>query len=264
MNSQFQTTSVTREQALEIAERATELLKTRFGATRVIVFGSARGDAPWHEGSDLDLAVEGLLSESFSDAYGALDELMPSGLDFDFVQVDHVPPELQARILGEIEMPAEPILALKSIVADQSTSLARLIAESELEYAAIQLPPRDVEMRGMATYVRDFYQATESIFERVAVYLDGGLPKGSDWHIQLLMQMYQETPTRPALLTDDELYARFDDYRKFRHIVRMAYRIDLDWDKLEPKILNMPDTFARLRTQLDEFFMALEQMTGDE
>src|SRR5207253_4431472 len=100
--------------------------------------------------------------------------------------------------------------------------------------------------RGLASYAHDFYQAIESIFERVAVYLDGGVPKGGDWHTQLLMEMYQEIPKiRPAVITDDVLYARLDDYRKFRHIFRMAYRIELEWDKLEPKILNMHDTFAR-------------------
>lgn len=143
MSIQIQTPGVTREQALDIAEHAAEILKSRFGATRIIVFGSARGDAPWHEGSDLDLAVE-------------------------------------------------------------------------------------------------------------------GLPNASFWHIQLLMQMYQDIPgVRPAVLTDEVLYARLDDYRKFRHIVRMTYRIELDWDKLEPQILSMPDTFARFRSQLDEFFTAL-------
>jgi hypothetical protein len=39
MTTQIQSWPITREQALEIAKRAEEILKTRFGATRVIVFG---------------------------------------------------------------------------------------------------------------------------------------------------------------------------------------------------------------------------------
>jgi len=247
-----------RAEALEIAKRAAEILKTRFGATRVIVFGSARGDAPWHEGSDLDLAVEGLPKENFWDAYYAMMDLMPSELDFDLVDIERAPDELAARILGEIEMPNDPVLALQSIVADQLTSLGRIVIETEEDYSKLEALPTRLEMRGMATYVHDFYQATESIFERIAVFLDGGLPRGGDWHVELLMQMYQEKPDiRPAVLSDELLYMRLNDYRKFRHVFRMAYRTELEWEKLEPKIVNMASTLEMLRAQLDQFFTEL-------
>lgn len=49
-----------RAEALAAAEACIALLKERFGARRVIPFGSLMGDGPWHESSDLDLAVEGL------------------------------------------------------------------------------------------------------------------------------------------------------------------------------------------------------------
>lgn len=256
---------VTRMQALEIAKRAEEILKTRFGATRVIVFGSARGDAPWHEGSDLDLAVEGLPQENFWGAYSAMIDLMPSNLDFDLVELDKAPPELAKRITGEITMPENPLLALKNILPDQLKSLEHIVDEMEQEYSQIATFPSRLDMRGLASYVHDFYQAIESLFERVAVYYDGGVPKGGDWHTQLLMQMYQEMPeNRPALLTDDSLYLRLEDYRKFRHVFRMAYRLELDWEKLEPKIVNMRSTFEMLRAQMDLFFAALEHMAQNE
>lgn len=40
----------------------------------------------------------------------------------------------------------------------------------------------------------------------------------------------------------------------------MAYRLELEWERLEPKIVNMPSTLEMLRAQLDEFFAALERM----
>lgn len=180
MSVQVQTPHVTREQALEIAKRAEEILKTRFGATRVIVFGSARGDSPWHEGSDLDLAVEGLPKENFWDVYYAMMDALPSKLDFDLVKIENASPELARRILGEVQMPQDPVLALKSIVPDQLKSLETIVQKVMTEYETLSAYPRDVEMRGMASYAHDFYQATESIFERVAVLLGEGLPRGDN------------------------------------------------------------------------------------
>lgn len=51
-----------RREALDAAERCAGMLTQRFGALRVIPFGSVVGDGCWHDGSDLDLAVEGLSS----------------------------------------------------------------------------------------------------------------------------------------------------------------------------------------------------------
>lgn len=265
MSVNLETTHPTREQALEIAKRAEEILKTRFGATRVIVFGSARGDAPWHEGSDLDLAVEGMPRENFWDAHDALMDVVPNVLDFDLVGIENAPPELARRILRDVKMPQDPMLALKSIVPDQLKSLEKIVGKAMTEYDTLSAYPRDVEMRGLASYVHDFYQATESIFERIAVLLDGELPKSADWHTELLMRMFKENPgIRPALLTEDSHYELLNDYRKFRHVFRMAYRLELEWDKLEPKIVNMNSTLEMLRTQLDQFFIALKEMKRHE
>ena len=53
-------TGVTREEALRAAEACSRLLREQFGAREVYVCGSAAGEAPWHDRSDLDLVVEGL------------------------------------------------------------------------------------------------------------------------------------------------------------------------------------------------------------
>ncbi|MBI1878981.1 MAG: nucleotidyltransferase domain-containing protein [Chloroflexi bacterium] len=49
-----------RHQALQAAEACIALLKNRFGARRVILFGSLAGQGVWHNQSDIDLAVEGV------------------------------------------------------------------------------------------------------------------------------------------------------------------------------------------------------------
>jgi predicted nucleotidyltransferase len=95
---------LTREEALVFAEECRALLQEKFGATRVIVFGSAAGQTPWHEGSDLDLAVEGLAPEKYWDALHAAHEIAPRDLEIALVTLENAYPEMRARILGEIEM----------------------------------------------------------------------------------------------------------------------------------------------------------------
>jgi predicted nucleotidyltransferase len=53
-------------------ERMKKYLEERFGVKAVYIFGSVRGDTPFHEGSDIDIAVEGLPPERYFEALRAL------------------------------------------------------------------------------------------------------------------------------------------------------------------------------------------------
>ncbi len=101
-----------RQQALALAEQYARLLRERFGAWRVIPFGSLIGDSPWHTGSDLDLAVEGLSSRALWEAARQLDEIAPAWLDVELVPLERAYPEVRAHILGERTMPENKYLAL--------------------------------------------------------------------------------------------------------------------------------------------------------
>jgi len=167
-----------RQEALAAAERCAELLKTRFGARRVILFGSVVGQGPWHEGSDLDLAVEGLAPEQFFRAWSSLREVLPPGLDVDLVALEDVYPEMRVRILGEVEMPEDPLLALKALVEDELTALERVTVRMQEVLEARSEPPTWMELQVMASLLHQFYTGIESIFERIADWLGEPKPRG--------------------------------------------------------------------------------------
>jgi predicted nucleotidyltransferase len=248
---------ISQSEALAIAERCAALLKTRFGAKRVIVFGSAVGQAPWHAGSDLDLAVEGIRPEEFFAAWAAVDHLVPPGLQVDLVDLETAYPEMRARILGEVEMSDDPVLALKSLVADELKALERVAAQMKEDAAEAHTPPTRVEMNSMGRLIHDFYTGVENIFQRIAVQFDGGVPKTAFWHKDLLNQMNEPREgTRPAVI-DDRLWALLEDYLKFRHFFRNAYAVPLEWDRLQLHVTRMDETLAMLQIQLKQFFAAL-------
>ncbi len=83
-----------------LAQRAAALLKDRFGARRVILFGSLARRDFFHRRSDIDLAVEGIKSQDFWRAWSALD-MLGNEFEIDLVDVETASPSLRLEIERE-------------------------------------------------------------------------------------------------------------------------------------------------------------------
>jgi len=70
-----------REEAWMAAREMATLLRVRFGAERVVVFGSLVHPGSFSERSDIDLAVSGIPPASFFKAWAAAGDLGPFELD---------------------------------------------------------------------------------------------------------------------------------------------------------------------------------------
>lgn len=70
-----------RERAWQLAHEAAALLRADFGATQVVLFGSLAGAAPFHLGSDVDMAVWDMPESLYLRAVGRL-------IDFDLVRIE--------------------------------------------------------------------------------------------------------------------------------------------------------------------------------
>lgn len=223
-----------KKQALEVAEACAQLLKQRFGARRVLLFGSLAQQGVWHEQSDIDIAVEGLAPADFFPAYSACRDLLPRGLDLDLdlVPLEDAYPEMRARILGEVEMPKDTLLALKALVEDELVALERVSQEMQGLLIECARPPTHTELRAMASILHDFYNGIESIFERIAVRLGEGLPRGMHWHVDLLNQVAEAQPGKRPAVIDEPLRTRLKDYLDFRHFFRHAYGYTLEWNQI--------------------------------
>jgi predicted nucleotidyltransferase len=74
-----------RARAWEQARQAARVLRERFGATRVVVFGSLAHNLWYSERSDIDIAVWGIAPEDF---FQAVADVNTVGVDFDINLVD--------------------------------------------------------------------------------------------------------------------------------------------------------------------------------
>jgi len=86
-----------RARALAVARQAANMLRTSFGARRVVLFGSlARGGAvSWR--SDVDLAVWDLPAADYFTAVGRMQALDPA-VSVDAVRIEDAPASLRAVI----------------------------------------------------------------------------------------------------------------------------------------------------------------------
>ncbi|MCX6048627.1 MAG: nucleotidyltransferase domain-containing protein [Chloroflexi bacterium] len=87
-------------QAQRVAARAAILLKTEFGAQKVVVFGSLLQPALFHTRSDVDLAVWGIDELRYYRAVAQLLSLDPE-ISFDLVRFEEASPSVRTTILRD-------------------------------------------------------------------------------------------------------------------------------------------------------------------
>jgi predicted nucleotidyltransferase len=89
-----------RQRAWELARQASGLLKSRYGASRVVVFGSLTNDARFHLWSDVDLAAWGIPPDQSFRAIGDLLDLAVE-IELNLVDTTTCRPSLLERIERE-------------------------------------------------------------------------------------------------------------------------------------------------------------------
>lgn len=87
-------------------------------------------------------------------------------------------------------------------------------------------------LRTKASFLADFYMGVERISKIIAEEINGGIPKGEDWHKRLLLDMSLNIGGRPPVISK-KLYGNLLKFLGFRHVVRQAYGFELDEKKLE-------------------------------
>ena len=209
-----------RQAAQAAAQECVRVLKEQFGVHAAYVFGSLRGDSPWHERSDVDIAVEGLPPEQYMKALTVLYDLLPPGMELDLVALEHAVPELVALAKGEVKMPEELIEALKLEVENELKNMERIVKKAGNSFRRMRRPPNEGRVIIFGKYIHDFYNGVEQTCERIEKRVDVPLPAGADWHTLLLEQMGREVPNQRPAVINPALALRLHEYLRFRHLFR--------------------------------------------
>lgn len=86
-----------REELLKKIREAAMMLRSRFGAKRVVLFGSLAHEAWFDQVSDVDLAVEGLKGTEYWDAWREVEELV-GDRQIDLIDIEMASESLRGAI----------------------------------------------------------------------------------------------------------------------------------------------------------------------
>ena len=106
--------------------------------------------------------------------------------------------------------------------------------------------------RAQASMFHDFYNGVERIFLRIAAEL-GGVPRGEQWHRQLLDDMLLDLDDlRPAVISAG-LRAKLQPFLRFRHLFRNIYGQELEPDRLAEIADAYEPAHDQFQKELDDF-----------
>lgn len=251
-----------RQEALKVAKKCIHIFRTDFGATEAFICGSLAGESPWHWHSDIDIAVRGMSKDDVWDAYFQIDDFVPHWLKVDIIPLEFAPSYLVNRILKKVLISDNKYLALKSRIEDELKPLEATIQTIHQVFAQMEGVADIIVAPALASYVADFYNGCERISERVAVYLDGSIPKTKEWHLDLLKQVAEPGGDNRPPFWSGALLLELDEYRKFRHLERHIYKIELKSEKVIKLARNIEPTFQKIEQSVAVFSQWLEKQAN--
>jgi hypothetical protein len=185
-------------------------------------------------------------------------------LKVDLIPLEFAPKYLVERILKQIPMSDNKYLALKSRIEDEMKSIEDTIQTITDLLKQKDTIPQVALIPALASYVADFYTGCERISERVAVYLDGGLPTSKDWHQELLKQVAESGGDNRPPLWSGALLLELDEYRKFRHLERHIYKIELKPDRVIILAKNVKPVFDKIKSSVERFYSWLDKQAEQQ
>jgi len=119
---------------------------------------------------------------------------------------------------------------------------------------------QDAYLDSVALDLHGFCSGLELLFELTARHVDRAFPAGETWHRDLLQQMARDlVDIRPALICQENALA-LDEFRRFRHLVRNVYMVNLVPDKMAGLMSSLPGLWSKLRAELLAFADFLEEL----
>ena len=113
---------------------------------------------------------------------------------------------------------------------------------------------------GVALNLHGYYTGVEHIFEDISRTMDASLPTGSEWHLDLLLQVSSEIDgIRPAVISRATREC-LDEYRGFRHVVRNVYAFNLRPVRMKELVDRLHLCFLAVYHDLDAFAGFLEKL----
>ncbi len=149
-------------------------------------------------------------------------------------------------------------------IRGEATDLDRVVQRALTVWAQAQrVADTGAYLDSAALNLHGFYSGLERLFELIARHVDHHMPDGETWHRHLLDQMTHDQPGhRPAIINPDNA-AALDEFRRFRHLVRNVYTMNLVPERMAGLMGALPGLWQAMRAELlafSDFLDALAQV----
>ena len=146
-------------------------------------------------------------------------------------------------------------------ISGEAPELERVVQRASRAWLQAQRTPEEFAyLDSVAWNLHSFYSGLERLFELIARHVDRALPTGETWHRDLLQQMAQDViDVRPAVIEPDRVPA-LDEFRRFRHLVRNVYTMNLVPEKIAGLMAALPELWPGLRAELQAFADFLDEL----
>ena len=147
---------------------------------------------------------------------------------------------------------------LRAEVAYDLENMQRVV--DELQALRRDIGSREPTLReqvAAGAFLASFYNGVENILKRISAHNDRPAPEGAKWHVELFDRFTEPPASGLPALFDAALAAAMDPYRRFRHIARAAYGLELDWGKVSIGIDRVVPTFAQFQAAVHHYLDTL-------
>lgn len=147
-------------------------------------------------------------------------------------------------------------------IRGELTDLERVIQRALSAWSRAQgvSEEQDAYLDSVALNLHGFYSGLERLFELIARHIDHTLPEGETWHRDLLRQMAHDlADVRPAVISPNNALS-LDEFRRFRHLVRNVYTMNLVPDKMAGLLSALPGLWQGLRAEMLAFADFIEEL----
>ena len=141
--------------------------------------------------------------------------------------------------------------ALKKEIEIEIENIEKLVKEMDEITKRFTDMPDFIKTRAAGSILHDFYCGVEKIFERIAIQIDGGLPKSEEWHTELLLQMAQPIEGFRDSVISKEIMEKLKEYLRFRHLFRHIYGFELKWEWFKSLALSLNRILNELKNELE-------------
>jgi uncharacterized protein YutE (UPF0331/DUF86 family) len=151
-------------------------------------------------------------------------------------------------------MNKERLLLLEAEIREQLKMVDRIYKRIEERKESFKGSKEGIE--SMAYQLHNLYGAYEELFEIIADFFENEI-EGVRYHSNLLKRMKMEIRGIRPLLLSEETYQLLDELRRFRHLFRHAYGMEIEKERVEKVLEGALQVQAKFMADLEKFLEAL-------